>query len=118
MSADPKRLRAAQMLVLANACWALSFPIMKALNFLQAPLLPGSSSWFIASMTISIRSGLAAVILLLFCARSLRQLTRLEQEPGVTVAEVVLNWTIQRPGITVALCGAKRPEQIRENAAS
>lgn len=33
-----------------------------------------------------------------------------------TVAEVVLNWTIQRPGITVALCGAKRPEQILENA--
>jgi aryl-alcohol dehydrogenase-like predicted oxidoreductase len=30
----------------------------------------------------------------------------------------VLNWTIQRPGITVALCGAKRPEQIRENAAA
>ena len=39
-------------------------------------------------------------------------------ECGVTVAEVVLNWTIQRTGITVALCGAKRPEQIRENAAA
>ena len=33
-----------------------------------------------------------------------------------SVAQVVLNWTIQRPGITVALCGAKRPDQIRENA--
>jgi drug/metabolite transporter (DMT)-like permease len=83
MFADPKRLRAAQMLVLANACWALSFPIMKALNFLQAPLLPGSSSWFIASMTISIRSGLAAVIMLAVCAKSLRQLTRLELWEGL-----------------------------------
>ncbi len=39
-------------------------------------------------------------------------------ETGTTVAQVVLNWTIQRLGITVALCGAKRPEQIRDNAAS
>lgn len=35
---------------------------------------------------------------------------------GHSVAELVLNWTIHRPGITVALAGAKRPEQIRENA--
>jgi len=82
MWTDPKRLRAAEMLVLANVFWALSFPIMKALNLLQAPLLPGSSSWFIASMTISIRSGLAALIMLAICAKSLRQLTRLELWEG------------------------------------
>lgn len=35
-----------------------------------------------------------------------------------TVAQVVLNWTIQRRGITVALCGAKRPDQIQDNAAA
>jgi aryl-alcohol dehydrogenase-like predicted oxidoreductase len=34
-----------------------------------------------------------------------------------TVAELVINWTIHRPGITAAVCGAKRPEQIRETAA-
>ena len=34
------------------------------------------------------------------------------------VSQIVLNWTIQRPGITAALCGAKRPSQIRENAES
>jgi aryl-alcohol dehydrogenase-like predicted oxidoreductase len=33
-----------------------------------------------------------------------------------TVAQLVLNWTIHRPGITAALCGAKRPDQVRENA--
>ena len=32
------------------------------------------------------------------------------------MSQVVINWTIHRPGITAALCGAKRPEQIRENA--
>lgn len=39
-------------------------------------------------------------------------------EAGVTVAQLVINWTIQRDGITAALCGAKRPEQIRETAAA
>lgn len=38
------------------------------------------------------------------------------QDVGRTVAEVVINWTIHRPGITAALCGAKRPDQLRENA--
>ena len=33
-----------------------------------------------------------------------------------SVAQLVLNWTIQRSGITAALCGAKRPDQIRDNA--
>ena len=32
------------------------------------------------------------------------------------VSQIVLNWTIQRPGITAALCGAKRPDQIQESA--
>jgi len=27
-----------------------------------------------------------------------------------------VNWTLSQPGITSALCGAKRPEQIRETA--
>lgn len=33
-----------------------------------------------------------------------------------TVAQVVVNWTIHQPGITVALCGAKRAYQIEESA--
>jgi aryl-alcohol dehydrogenase-like predicted oxidoreductase len=37
-------------------------------------------------------------------------------EAGKSVAELVLNWTIQQPGITAALCGAKRPAQIQANA--
>ncbi len=35
---------------------------------------------------------------------------------GRSFAELVTAWTIQRPGITVALCGAKRPDQIQESA--
>ncbi|MBI2826391.1 MAG: aldo/keto reductase [Planctomycetia bacterium] len=37
-------------------------------------------------------------------------------ECGRTVAQVAINWTIHQPGITAALCGAKRPAQARENA--
>jgi len=33
-----------------------------------------------------------------------------------TVAQLVVNWTISQPGITSALCGAKRPWQIEETA--
>jgi aryl-alcohol dehydrogenase-like predicted oxidoreductase len=35
---------------------------------------------------------------------------------GKTVAQVVINWTIHRPGVTSALCGAKRPDQLRDTA--
>lgn len=41
---------------------------------------------------------------------------RVAESTGKTVAQVVLNWTIHRPGIACALAGAKRPDQIRENA--
>lgn len=37
-------------------------------------------------------------------------------EANVSMSQLVLNWTITRPGISVALCGAKKPDQIRENA--
>ena len=48
----------------------------------------------------------------------LDRLRPIAEETDSTLAQVVINWTIQRPGITVALCGAKRPEQIRDNAAA
>lgn len=35
---------------------------------------------------------------------------------GKSLAQLVINWTIQQPGITSALCGAKRPDQIQDNA--
>jgi aryl-alcohol dehydrogenase-like predicted oxidoreductase len=35
---------------------------------------------------------------------------------GKTVAQTVINWTIHQPGITAALCGAKRPYQIIESS--
>jgi aryl-alcohol dehydrogenase-like predicted oxidoreductase len=46
----------------------------------------------------------------------LDELRLIAAELGKTVAQLVINWTIHQPGITAALCGAKRPEQIRETA--
>ena len=44
------------------------------------------------------------------------RLRNIGHESGKSVAQVVINWTIHRPGITAALCGAKRPAQLQENA--
>jgi aryl-alcohol dehydrogenase-like predicted oxidoreductase len=46
----------------------------------------------------------------------LEQLRGVAESSGHTVAQVVVNWTINQPGITSALCGAKRPAQIEETA--
>ena len=46
------------------------------------------------------------------------QLREIADDAGRTVAQLVVNWTIHQPGITVALCGAKRPWQIEETAAA
>jgi aryl-alcohol dehydrogenase-like predicted oxidoreductase len=44
------------------------------------------------------------------------KLREVAAQAGRTVAQVVVNWTISQPGITTALCGAKRPAQIEETA--
>ena len=46
----------------------------------------------------------------------LDRLREIADSAGHTVAELVINWTIHQPGVTAALCGAKRPKQIRETA--
>jgi aryl-alcohol dehydrogenase-like predicted oxidoreductase len=48
----------------------------------------------------------------------LDELRAIAAESGHTVTQLVVNWTIHQPGITSALCGAKRPDQIRETAAA
>jgi methylglyoxal reductase len=35
---------------------------------------------------------------------------------GVSPAQVVIAWTLAQPGLTFALCGARNPDQARENA--
>ncbi len=44
------------------------------------------------------------------------KLRLIAEEAGHTVVELAINWILRQPGITSAVCGARRPEQIRENA--
>jgi aryl-alcohol dehydrogenase-like predicted oxidoreductase len=43
-------------------------------------------------------------------------LREIAADAGKTVAQVAVNWTIHQPGVTAALCGAKRDHQIRGTA--
>ena len=45
----------------------------------------------------------------------LDQLRHLANELDCTVAQLVVAWSLTRPGVNVALLGAKRPEQITES---
>lgn len=44
------------------------------------------------------------------------RLRPIAQQAGCSLAQWAVAWTISRPGVVAALCGAKRPEQIRETA--
>lgn len=39
-------------------------------------------------------------------------------DKGVSLSQLVIRWTLQRPGITVALVGARNEEQVKQNAAA
>lgn len=44
------------------------------------------------------------------------RLEAIAKQAGRTVVQLVVSWTIRQPGVTAALCGAKRPWQIEETA--
>jgi aryl-alcohol dehydrogenase-like predicted oxidoreductase len=44
------------------------------------------------------------------------QLRAVAEQFRCTLPQLAVGWAISRPGVTVALCGAKRPDQIRETA--
>ncbi len=44
------------------------------------------------------------------------EVTPIAKAHGASVAEIVIAWTIRQPGITFALCGARNPNQAKENA--
>lgn len=45
-----------------------------------------------------------------------RRLTPFAQDNGYTMAQLAIAWTLANPAVTVAICGAKTPEQAIENA--
>ena len=53
-----------------------------------------------------------------FSDPELQKIKPIADEHGVPLAQLVINWTIQRPGITAALVGARNSQQAEENAKS
>lgn len=51
-------------------------------------------------------------------ARMMAEIAPVADAHQATPGQVVIAWTIQQPGITFALCGARNPQQARENAAA
>ncbi|WP_417695247.1 aldo/keto reductase [Roseibium sp.] len=45
-------------------------------------------------------------------------ITPVAEAHEATLAQTVIAWTVQQPGITFSLCGARNPKQARENAAA
>ncbi|MEX2672764.1 MAG: aldo/keto reductase [Phycisphaeraceae bacterium] len=50
--------------------------------------------------------------------KMLGELLPLAEDRGVTFSQLVLAWTLEQPGLTHALVGARSPEQAHENAAA
>jgi aryl-alcohol dehydrogenase-like predicted oxidoreductase len=48
----------------------------------------------------------------------LKEIRPIASAHKATIAQVVIHWTIRRPGITAALVGARNAKQARENAAA
>lgn len=48
--------------------------------------------------------------------RFLKKIEPLAQKKNMTLAQLVINWTLQQTGITCALVGARNPKQAIENA--
>ena len=49
-------------------------------------------------------------------ARLMSEIDPIADAHGATRAQIVIAWTLQQPGITFSLCGARSPEQAMENA--
>jgi len=46
----------------------------------------------------------------------LQQIKPIADERNITLAQLVINWALYRPGITSVLVGARNPDQVKENA--
>jgi drug/metabolite transporter (DMT)-like permease len=73
------------MLVLANALWGLSFPIMKAILMLNRSLVPAAGAWFISAEAMAPRFLVAALAACLLAGAAGLRVTRREAIQGAEV---------------------------------
>ena len=77
------RRKAIQMLLLATVFWGMSFPTMKSVVMVQQQLLPNASTWFFTSLAVTIRFGIALLIMLFWTWSTFRRMSRLEVWQGL-----------------------------------
>lgn len=85
-STSAVRVLAVRMLLLGCGLWGLSFPTAKALERVQAKVLPEAGSWFFTGVTLSARFGISAMVvlvMLLMRRQTLSRFNRRELEQGV-----------------------------------
>lgn len=46
----------------------------------------------------------------------LKEIEPIAKDKNATLAQLVIRWTLEQPGITIALVGARNPKQVLENA--
>ena len=88
------------MLLLANAFWGLSFPLMKAAGQLTERISPEANPWFFTAMMLMPRFILAAVVLAMVLGRGLWTMTASEWKQGLTLGTfAVLGMMLQADGL-------------------
>ncbi len=78
--------RARMLLIFATLFWGLTFPLVRALELAQQARVPGIAAPVLVSVDVAMRFGLAALVLLPFCARHLGNITRREWIQAVGLA--------------------------------
>lgn len=81
-----RRALALRGLTFATAFWALSFPTMKALVLAQHQLLGVTGSWFLSSLCVFYRFGIAGLVMGGFLLFRRAAISRLEIEEGLVLA--------------------------------
>ena len=49
---------------------------------------------------------------------AVQRLSPIADELGITMAQLALAWVLREPGVSSAIVGASRPEQVDENVAA
>jgi drug/metabolite transporter (DMT)-like permease len=80
------RRKALFILLACTSCWALSFPVMKALTLTQQMILPGAGSGFLSSLCVMCRFLVAGTLLLLVSPAKIKTVSRRELEQGLWLA--------------------------------
>jgi drug/metabolite transporter (DMT)-like permease len=81
----PQRTQALLMLLVANFCWGLSFPLIKSVLLLHERIIPEAGTWFSAIYTVAPRFFLALLVILALKPLAWRGVTRGELKQGLVI---------------------------------